>query len=1326
MDISNVKSEAFNFSSLSSSVNERTGGVDVSVSLGRISRGLQDPATFELLIYSNPGNPSSNFYGFGGNWLINSPRIDFLNKVIYFGSGKTARYTGNFVLEYRRLKDIRIESKRIVDGSASYWNTVITHKNGTVEYYNELGAITQLVSASGHRLHFTYVSEPGEIYQVLSEVHDDNGNQLSIDYGETSPGSTERVITVTQLVAGERSVTKVYIQRDVNRDIVKSISLPNNFAQRFHFDYIAQDDRQVYLSRITTPTGRVQEFAYTSINYNSTQTIKVVSTLTTRGNNPVQSDQSIVTYEYGNNNFTGYPLVNTQVQGRDNCIYRDDDFTYVVTEVHDDVRFKRTFNRFHLLVSEELLDAQTQVQHVLTSYTYPTVEGQDINAQPNNFSLWTRKTTKYANPAGDIREVYEARTFDLYGNLVSHRDESGLTTTNVYYPADSSLQEGCPPTPDGYYVCHLKRSQIKPEGSTSDMKTLEFKYKKVDGFSYTSPVLADPPTIVRPYMTCIVESKVNGIILSTADYISATENTAATARVFVGMPLWERIPSQDKPYNITYSYSMVGHQAKVQATHRSTDAEGAVLEKTTEKTFSLCSGLTAEERDFTGAITQYQYDAENRLIKKTRFFGTAWQQEEHYSHEYYKNIDATYGYQNVTVTTTATGMQHIHYTDFNDQLTYALEAIPGGEAYCVKSQQYFNNGLLAAQTEYDKVLEPHGNEITLNNTTRYTYAARELIQISHPDGTRDILSRNKVLNTQDHRQRGGARYRTAYDNAGHVLSLAAITEGEHGEITTYLEQATYDGFGRKVTSVNRTGGRSNYAYDNFDRLLYETVHDTDGNGRTDTTTYTYDTDLQNMNLAVAVSSRTSLNEEQDVIVQASRAYDGFGRLIEQDQQKFSYAQPYYDQPSRDYDLYNAANTVTVFDATTLLPNTVTQTLAESPETLRSYSYDKSTGAITQAQIAYSGVETARFQYSYNAKGLLTQTQRTYTNGGSITTAKTYSASGQRVMTSTNLLGTLQHYGYDYLGRLWTKKYDGLGIRLGASYHHLTGLLTRLTLEGDTFLGGSRYLAILEFEYDAGHFESRRTLEIFLNGTMQTVLDTATERGANECITSRNLSKGASATDNIRYAYTALGAYGHLSASTRTQGTASPVQTRYKFAGGQRFSSVETTGQDTVHYNYHYDRVSSLRWGENTRFISSDVAGNLIDGPEASPHARRLNYDASNSLVSCHLPDTGKTYAYRYEPLGNLSQIQHGEEFITYIYDNDTVIGEVSGNVKTLYLSFGDYLLGRYVQRGNQVALEIFGTDAAGTVRSVTTCLPGEQSLPTAYHDYSDFGERRDW
>ncbi|MEN5315653.1 hypothetical protein [Pseudomonas koreensis] len=111
MSDASVISEAYNptSASASTSVNNRTGSVEFSTSLGQISSGLYDPAKYNLIISSRPGNPSENLFGFGGNWSVNFPRIDFSTATIYLADGTSVRYKDDFKMEHHRVKDMMVQ-----------------------------------------------------------------------------------------------------------------------------------------------------------------------------------------------------------------------------------------------------------------------------------------------------------------------------------------------------------------------------------------------------------------------------------------------------------------------------------------------------------------------------------------------------------------------------------------------------------------------------------------------------------------------------------------------------------------------------------------------------------------------------------------------------------------------------------------------------------------------------------------------------------------------------------------------------------------------------------------------------------------------------------------------------------------------------------------------------------------------------------------------------------------------------------------------------------------------------------------------------------------
>jgi hypothetical protein len=72
-----------------------------------------------------------------------------------------------------------------------------------------------------------------------------------------------------------------------------------------------------------------------------------------------------------------------------------------------------------------------------------------------------------------------------------------------------------------------------------------------------------------------------------------------------------------------------------------------------------------------------------------------------------------------------------------------------------------------------------------------------------------------------------------------------------------------------------------------------------------------------------------------------------------------------------------------------------------------------------------------------------------------------------------------------------------------------------------------------------------------------------------------------------------------------------------------------------------------------------------------------------------------------------------------------VVGEKSGNETTLYLMFGDITVGRYRTGTGTNTVEVYGSDYAGSVRSVTTFDAGGVTGKVHY-DYTDFGERITW
>ncbi|MEN5315843.1 hypothetical protein [Pseudomonas koreensis] len=1324
-----VTSEAYNITSTltSTSVNNRTGGVEFSISLGQISSGLHQPATFNLILSSHPGNPSQNLFGFGGNWSVNFPRIDIRNQIIYLADGTSVRYRGlDFEMEYHRSKDMGVVVEKISHGNQHYENYTISYKSGFVECYNEFGAITKLISPSGHYLNFDYGKNTSSVYKLIHSVDDGSGNKLVIDYGS----SKDNVITVTQLVAGETSITKVYKESSPNTDIIRGISLPNNFDKRFTFEYTGNKNNLLYLSKITTPTGKVEAFRYENIEYdirNELQQFAVVDQVEIMGNDPERSGYSKILYKYSDNNFSGFPHLNDPQPNRDNCIFRTDDFIYSVTELHSDIAIRRTFNRFHLLVKEELIDSLTGLRQSTDLFTYPIVKNKDIYGQPENYSFWTEKRTVYSNVFDDPRETYETRSFDKYGNLLLHRDASGITTENTYYPARFKNLADCIYTPYGYFVSHLIGFGIMPASNYAGelTKTCEFRYQEIPGLSYYSPMPSMKGKLITPYMFSLVEIRKNGIIVSESKYIGYDGGEITPdQRIFIGMKEFETLPSREGEYTTEYTYSIDDHRAKIHARHI---ASNMVKVKNTSKTFSLATGLTHTIENFSGAKTEYKYDVENRLISEIKFSGTDSQQVEHYTYEYYKKIDEFYGYQNTVIYTDALGMIFTSYINFNNQLSYAIETFPpSGIPFCVKEIEYFDSGLIASETEYDFVPPPSGNNINVAITTSYSYTARELTKIIHPDGRIGYFKRNKVLNTEEYYERSDVICRKQYDAGGNLTSTVMVTKDGRNQTLVPIEEIFRDGFCRKFYTTNRTNGRSHFQYDQFDRLISEQVYGTDGGFLDDEIRYIYSSDIQNMNLPVSVQSSTS---NRELVLASVRSYDGFGRITWQDGIVFDYKEPYHDKPSATYDANElGANSSAVFDAATLLTTQITKLAYDGDKEIRyNYIYNKQTHLITSAHSYRGDLETSKLEYTYDTKGAVTSTTCSYATGEVFKTEKTYTISGARVMTVINHLGHTETYHYNSNGQLWLIKHYELYINIFATYNN-DGTYDSIRIHSERFSGSAeRAYAILSFGYNEYGVENYRSLEVIKDNKLTLIFETSSVYDKKGLVASRQFRKPSNANDNLDCTFTYLEAYGHLRSSSIKKGTSSPLVTNYSYAGGQRIRSVAATNKNTLTYTYEGDRVSTLTDGGDNQKFAIDRRGNIINGTDKGDKARQFEYGIDNEMTKCDLQ--GGIYRYMYDPFGRLSQIIKGGKSITYVYDGNTVVGEISGETKTLYLSFGDIVLGRCILRDGHHELEIFGTDSAETVRCVMTNYGLEFGRPgpkIIYHDYSDFGDHQEW
>nr|WP_088325925.1 RHS repeat-associated core domain-containing protein [Bacillus cereus] len=1380
-----VFSQAFNFLPLNASVSNRTRSVNANIVLGKISSGLQNPANFTLALNYNPGSTARQNLHFGKNWTVNIPRLDTSNNLIYLSNGAVEKVLpesgGTIKFLYHKVDDCRIEVVYVEEYDEETNSTSrdkhyrVKHKNGTIEYLNANGFITKLVSASGHCLNFSYDAASSE-NPALREINDGSGNKITVKYGNT--------IEITQTINSISRKTTVYV--NAARDVISSISLPNDTNNKYEFEYTTIDNGK-YISRISQPNGNVQEFTYEPIKYSNDINVQVVKKLTIKGKNNEPS-QEITYSSSGSNperNFTGYKKDSNYVpvRGADNCILHTDDYKYEVKESYSDIEYTRVFNRFHLLVTEYIKKPGEDYNRQENTYEYnKIISGANINGQTNkDFSFWTKKAIKYKNDQNVMRLANTTRSFDIYGNQLEEVKASGVRVTNVYYPA-AGEEDKCPSDPNGF-VNHLKSSTIS--AGTEEPKTTEFTYQSVTGLNYVEPIRNNT---VTPNMVLVKNKNENGIAIQKhIRYFAANDNPVPN-RLVVGSLKHIKTGS----LNMNFTYSLNGDKlttttttaatgTTTAATGTTTAATGTTtsgsLSKTSSVTILLSTGLVVEEKDHANAVTKYSYDDLNRITSKKTFADTAYEQVETYSYSNYSDRGAPYGFQNAITKTIPSGRQFISYVNNKNQLSYSLEVLADQSKYCTSSIVYDVNGLVTSEIEYDKIVNAYGTAFNITNTTKYIYDVRKLIEIQYSNGDKKRITRDAVANTETHRMNSQVSYTTKYND--YDAPVEVYHDNNSLSEKHILTSSSYDSFGREIETKNALNGRKTLSYDKFDRVVTEIVKGSVDNQRQDKTNYTYDSQIQNMNLPTKLECTTqqgSSSSSQNVLT-SNRVYDSFGRLTSQGGQpnrSYSYDQSYYDRPSKTNITGNTNNNFTseVLNLTTLQIEETVDKDAAGNERKCTYEYYKNTdlsntgsgntgsgntgssntdswkntGLLKVSKVyKANGTLTSQSDYTYDNRGLLTKSIVTHVYPSAnlkVITTKSYSISGKRLASvkyeiidnnnTANNTTVEVKYVYDNIGRLKNKVYNrnpGSSFIASGSYinNTYTNGIKQIDMKAAEFTGDiEKNIAQLTFSYNKYGTRDHSKFWRYTNSTARTEEFSVFNGYGTDLLISEKRINWDDTDTRYKRNYTYLPQYMQLNTATRKRNDTLSSTATYGDLGVQRLSSDNEFSERT----YTNDRINTLKRTTDTNpvTLTYDSNGNITKDAFISRN-RSITYSGGNKVIK--VISEGVTYDYFYDASGRLVNISNSSsKGVTFLYDGDELIAKyTTGNILTFYFSFGNIPLGSWNKTGNNVKLELYGTDTDNSVYASNTFVPvstgasGPSLESSKRMDYSDFGKR---
>jgi YD repeat-containing protein len=1330
------------------------------------------------------GATSQNAIEFGFNIprIVMDTETPALSK-IYFSNGEVDELVYNaaqntLTTRYHKANTLKIERYRHATHTHLTQGFKVSYKDGRIEYYNAQGRITHLYSASGAGLWFEY----GDGLIPLQKVRNEDGSNYIEWSSRALPGGNQgdRLVTVTEVMDGLSTIIKYDLKcREESATpfnqiyYVSRVSLPNDFERWITCEYRKPPSFDYYvLSGVSTPLGLYQVVAEydaprrfsAEIRYPVVKRIHEQNMFGFRVNT---YDIAEINYEYSaDKNYTGYASGRVQVAGVDNCIKRTDDYRYSSWEKYSDRHIKRTYNRFHLLVEEVVTAKPDSLStRITTTYTYPLVAG-NIDRQPANFSFWTQKTTCYTKGESS-RTVTEAREYDSYGNVVSETQDSGIKQIHTYYPSTSTERRGCPPSP--LFIRHLKKTTINPDPSAEHQataKTLEYSYTQVNGRTHTNPITG---ALTSPYMAMLAKEKTNGLLIRENTYRTALDTPS-----LLGVLISSRTSSPKFINTKEYSWALADQRVIVTTSHvvetvpsaqgQSAGATTAVpVAKTTQTAaggslkYSPSSGRVYEEVSAFGATTRYTYNDKGFLTEKISYAGTAQQETESYQFTYwttpFKDNPETLStentiWANVMTTRNSAGLVKHDFLNRDGLVIYEGYAVSGGIddeigsldfSKISRAVRYDRTGpaaLMAADTYYDFM---DGDEETpsTTETTEFKYILGQLTETAYPNGQRNSISYDFAETPpgiQTRSSNSDTAYRERFDKYGQVKDQSVVFPTNPDATEISLRQNIHDGLGRLVrTRAAFDQAFTHYELDAFDRVTRSTF-------KNDVTTYEYSAHLPTMDMPVRLTG--TFNGVTTIV--AARTFDGFGRVTSQvtpgaDVITNTVTEHY----TYDSHVAEAPSVVTLtagridksYDPLTGALLSSSNTAIANADSAYSYVFDPVTKQLQSSTSRMLGRSWCTHTYSHNVYGAVIAEDRTYTQGQNtlrVSTAKTYSAFSARLKSMefcyrfNSVLAGVQ-YAYDSIGRVSQLDYQlGAFGTIKANIEYGTsqlggGKISQVKLKVERLLNPALEMK-LNIEYASSGFEKLRTY--LINQT--TILQHGQQHFSSGLQSSNELTRPGSAKRTMEYTYKDKSLH---ESTTAISGNSSVIQ--YGTRGFFRFGSI-TSASSISNYIYQSDRVKSVT---ETSLTGSPLnnqryAYNANGNVSTINNAEALTYNAANQLTrltTASVPTPSTEYQYFYNPEGQLAQVLSANESLTYIYDGDVLMGEISiigtARVETFYLRANGVLLGRYIKKATAEELELYGVDPSGTVLCAYTYSAQGVELRHEHYDYTDFGER---
>lgn len=1234
-----IHSNAFNFLSfILNQVDPRTGQYTCAISLPELKANNLCGPIVPLQLNFNPLNSADS--GFGKGWNLQLSQYDPNSRILSLYTGETFKATPG--PDGMEIPEKKLDSFHFHDLSNQRYK--IEHKSGLVEILQvgqgQFAMPVEMRSPQGNSvtLEYTAFGTDPLLSKVLNADRTElltlerSGNTLEL---KLHPGSAYEALFVLNIIGGE----------------TKSIILPTDDQASWRFEYIPLSGLTL-LKEVYTPTGGHETVSYSGTPHSfpglNDRTLPRVHSHT---RDPGFEQPPIEThYEYDRtgHNFLGYGSgVTWSNDGLDN-LYQDGvirDYQYETREILWDAvsekpvrTTRRVFNRFHLLVLEEVLQKTSQPNGddtlQVTESEYYVNPADDFKDQPAYCQLPKRVTQTWRNASATLPRHSEVvtTTYDDFGNLLVQVNANGVTETSAWY--DASGEDGCPADPQGF-VRNIKSKTITPAASGyGAAPTLETRYRYVE-----YPGLANDGR----WLALSEESLFEGEQIlqhSAFTYIDAPGNAFEHGR-----KLQDAVTLNGLTTTTGYVYDKARNARTGETvlhtvnTLRGFDGE----EKVITLEHSLLNGEPLLNQDDNDVAIATEYDLLGRVIKETVAPRTPYEASRTYTY----TLTNAVGQQASQSMLDVKGVETISWLDGHNRVLKETrrdaDALGG-------NPQTFREIYLATYNHLDQMTTEtvidweRAKDVKLTSLFNYDDWGEQR-SVIRPDGVEEHEVTDPIGRTATQWLEGMGKTITVnnlFDKPDNVTRV----DLDEQVISEHVYH--YDGLGRTAEEYDAAGNWTRYEYDGFDRMTKTLLPDSTEVERT-----------------YAPHSREDLPVKICVngVVLGEQVFDGLDRMV--------------------VSITGGRESVYTFDPGQRQPKSV-----KRPSGLETgYVYRPELGEDPEQRIAVESTAV----YSYDAQNArLLRTDEQDPQGITHSLVREYFSTGEVKNERREQTGEtpwIMHYEYsrqarlisytDVLEQTQTYEYDGQARLISTTLG-----TTRSTFAYDDWsqlkdietVDGSQKLKI-HLDYDDFGREVSRQFDLG-GGVIQTLTQVYDEV---DRLTQRTLMQGSETLRDETYDYDARGRL----IEYKCTGSQAPEDPYGKVIKGQLFGFdaqdnldfVETTfdgGRNSSYYEYgNPDDPCQLTAIANTfqpdyparLEFSYDADGNLLQD-EAG---RVLDYDSLGRLVSVSALAGESANSYRYDALDTLSASRTAQSSESRFYQNGELANQLVGTLGSTFV-----------------------------------------------------------